>query len=178
MLWIIFHVGRLLLIVEPCHIVATEVSFGLYIRNECKQCERVEWIVVLFDKFSFVYFSHRTLCCYIGCAGRTDDNDRLRINANQTGIIFGECNALAAQFRTPFSERLAPVFLHKAGKLHFASLSMCNFQLIFCLFYLLAAEEFLATTTGGQIVFLGMWHVSHWSSATNIGMNTIERILQ
>lgn len=27
MLWIIFHVGRLLLIVEPCHIVATEVQF-------------------------------------------------------------------------------------------------------------------------------------------------------
>lgn len=27
MIWIIFHVARLLFIVEPCHLVATEVSF-------------------------------------------------------------------------------------------------------------------------------------------------------
>lgn len=72
------------------------------VHSQWMQAVRARRIGSCFIGKNFIcLFSVSTLCCYTGCAGRTDDSDRLRINANQTGIIFGECNALAVQIRFP-----------------------------------------------------------------------------
>lgn len=55
MLWIIFHTGRLLLIVEPCHLVAIEVRIFLsinllFIDFTDNSIRRVNWWICLHKK--------------------------------------------------------------------------------------------------------------------------------